>query len=287
MSLEIRQDSHYQGKNWWKWSIWIEGPKEELDQIDNVTYVLHPSFANPVRTVTNRASRFKLSAQGWGIFSIRANLLKKDGSTDTRVHELELSYPDNLYEVPLHTGEAPLATIEDAEDLRSDTTISNVLPSPEFSGHRMATKKVRIEIGQLANEYENVRRTMPAGDPRTRKMGAIASKMRSLAHSAQPFIKDFLESPSAGERLAGVSILEAIPDPRYLTWLAERIKTEKPFIGYHASRALLNATRSLGPSYADELQDAIARAQANLNSHDWKDPNQVSVLRQAELALKR
>jgi transcription initiation factor IIF auxiliary subunit len=68
---------------------------EELSQIENVTYVLHPTFVNPVRTVANRASKFKLSSQGWGIYPIRINVLKRDGSMDTFVHELDLSYPDD------------------------------------------------------------------------------------------------------------------------------------------------------------------------------------------------
>jgi hypothetical protein len=79
----------------------------------------------------------------------------------------------------------------------------------------------------------------------------------------------------------GIEILRLL-----LIWLAERIKAEKPFIGYHASRALLNAARSLRSSHTEDLQNAIAKAQAKLDSHDWKDPNQVSVPRQAELALK-
>lgn len=146
---------------------------------------------------------------------------------------------------------------------------------------------MRDEIGELVDEYETVRRTMPAGDLRTRKMAKIASKMRSLARPACPLLKDFVESPSAGERLAAVSILEAIPNREYLIWLADRIKTEKPFIGYHASCALLIAAGTLRSSHANEIQNAITRAQANLNSLDWKDPNQVSVLRQAELTLKK
>jgi len=270
MSLEIKQDSHYQGQNWWKWSVWIEGPMEELKQIENVTYVLHPSFANPVRTVTKLASKFKLSSQGWGIFTIRIKVLKKDGSAESYAVDLELSFPNDLIDgpPPIRTGSS-LAAIEPPEGPKSDTTAS----------------KAQTEIRELVNEYEAVRRTMSAGDPRTIKMAKIASRMRSLARPAVPLLKDFVESPSAGERLAATSILEEIPDPEYLIWLADRINTEKPFIGFHASRALLTAARTLHSSHANEVRNAIARAQANLNSLDWKDPNQVSVLRQAQLAL--
>jgi transcription initiation factor IIF auxiliary subunit len=263
MSLEIKQDSQYQGKNWWKWSVWIEGPTDELNQIENVTYLLHPSFANPVRTVADLASKFKLSSQGWGIFTIRIKVLKKDGSTESHAVELELSYPNDLDERALRTNKRPTvaaleeyalenAYIEDAEGQKSDTTVS----------------KVRTKIRELVNEYEAVRRTMPSGYPRTQKMEKIASQMRSLARPAVPLLKDLVESPSAGERLAAVSILEEIPNPEYLSWLADRIKTEKPFIGYHASCALRMAARTLRSSHANEVRNAIARAQANLNSRD-------------------
>lgn len=265
MSLEIKQDSQYQGKNWWKWSVWIEGPMEELKQIENVTYLLHPSFANPVRTVADLASKFKLSSQGWGIFTIRIKVLKKDGSTESHALELELSRPKDQDEGPLPTR------CKDAEGPQSDTTAS----------------EVRTEIRELVNEYEAVRRTMPSGDSRTLKMEKIASRMRSLARPAVPLLKDFVESPSAGQRLVAVSILEEIPNPEYLSWLADRIKTEKPFIGYHASCALRMAARTLRSSHANEVQNAIARAQANLKRHIWKDPEQVFVLRQAELALNK
>ena len=56
MSVNIAQDFEYQGDDWWKWWVWIDGPKEELDQIDHVVYTLHPTFPNPVRIVRDRSS---------------------------------------------------------------------------------------------------------------------------------------------------------------------------------------------------------------------------------------
>jgi transcription initiation factor IIF auxiliary subunit len=272
MSLKIAQDSQYQGNNWWKWSIWIEGPAEELNHIKSVTYVLHPTFANPVRTVADRASNFKLKAHGWGIFPIRINVLKENGKTVTLEHELELSRPDTM-----------LGKMFPSEGMSSEA----VERSGERTADKVASEEVQTEMGILAKEYEDIRRSMPAGDPRTRKMETIASKMRSLAHPDCPLLKSFVESSSAGERLAAVSILEAIPNQNYLTWLADRIATEKPFIGYHAAVALLNAVRSLRSSHRGKVEKAIMRAQAHLNKRDWKDPNQVTVLRRAQQELKK
>jgi hypothetical protein len=71
--------------------------------------------------------------------------------------------------------------------------------------------EARTKIRELVDEYETLRRTMPAGDSRTQKMAKIASQMRALAGPAIPFLKDFVESAAAGERLAAVSIGNAKP----------------------------------------------------------------------------
>jgi transcription initiation factor IIF auxiliary subunit len=263
MSLKIAQDSEFQGNNWWKWSIWIDGPAEELESIDSVTYILHPTFANPVRTVTNREENFKLKSSGWGIFTIRAKVLKTDGNTIMLEHELELSRPDEIPSLEARSSEA----VERSEELTSDTDDSGL---------------GRKEMESLARDYEDVRRSMPSGDSRTRKMATIASKMRSLARPDWELFDSFAKSSSAGQRLAAVSILESIPNAAHLNWLADRIATEKPFIGYHASQALLTAARSLSSSNRKEVKEAISSAQAHMQKLDWKDPNQVTVLRRAQ-----
>ena len=94
MAIKIEQGFAYQGNDYWKWWIWVEGPADELDRIDYVVYTLHPTFPNPVRTVTDRASKFRLDTMGWGVFRIYAKVVDK-GSNETRLkHDLVLEYPD-------------------------------------------------------------------------------------------------------------------------------------------------------------------------------------------------
>jgi tetratricopeptide (TPR) repeat protein len=146
---------------------------------------------------------------------------------------------------------------------------------------------VRTQLLALANQYEEIRRTMPSGDDRTRRMELVASKMRSLALPAYPLLGDLIGSESTGQRLAAVSILEAIPNTDHLPWLTERIAVEKPFIGYHAAIALLNAARNLrGSENHAAVQEAIHQALQNLDRKAWKDPNQLAVLENAEQELK-
>jgi transcription initiation factor IIF auxiliary subunit len=94
MALKIAQSYEYVGDDYWKWSTWIEGPARELDQVESVTYNLHPTFRNPVRKIDSRKNKFRLDTAGWGVFMLFATVSRKDGSTERLKHYLELRYPD-------------------------------------------------------------------------------------------------------------------------------------------------------------------------------------------------
>lgn len=94
MTLRIEQDAAYKGQDRWEWSVWIEGPSEELARVESVTYHLHPTFPDPVRVVANRRSKFRLSTAGWGMFTLRAEIVLKDGRVLKRSHDLVLEYPE-------------------------------------------------------------------------------------------------------------------------------------------------------------------------------------------------
>jgi transcription initiation factor IIF auxiliary subunit len=92
-ALRIGQSEAYQGDDWWSWSVWVDGPKKDLDGIDFVEYTLHPTFRDPVRTIKTRHNGFRLKTEGWGVFPIYARVCKKDGSVLRLKHQLKLSYP--------------------------------------------------------------------------------------------------------------------------------------------------------------------------------------------------
>ncbi len=93
--MKIAQKFEYKGDEWWKWRLWIEGTETELDQIDRVVYNLHSTFPDPVRTVTDRSSKFMLKTGGWGVFRIYADVFLREHKTPTRLtHDLVLLYPD-------------------------------------------------------------------------------------------------------------------------------------------------------------------------------------------------
>ena len=93
VNIGVAQSQKYERENWWRWSLWIEGAAEDLDQIQSVTYSLHPTFPEPIRTVTDRASKFQLRCSGWGIFRIPVKVRLKNGKTIELAHQLQFSFP--------------------------------------------------------------------------------------------------------------------------------------------------------------------------------------------------
>jgi hypothetical protein len=91
-----RQGLHLQSRSeplngeWWNWAVWLEGPPEVLDRVGSVRYALHPSFPDPVRAVTDRSTKFRLEAKGWGEFAIAATVTMNDATEITLERWLSL-----------------------------------------------------------------------------------------------------------------------------------------------------------------------------------------------------
>lgn len=95
MALNLNNRARFlkkKGKhNWYDWEIFVEGPPEELDRINHVIYFLHESFPNPVRTSSDRGTRFAVQARGWGEFTIRARVVFEDERVENISYWLNLS----------------------------------------------------------------------------------------------------------------------------------------------------------------------------------------------------
>ena len=94
VKYKIAQDYKYLDDDYWDWWVWIEGSEKHLDAIKSVTYTLHHTFPDPVRTKTNRKNKFKLKTAGWGVFTIYARINFKTATHIELEHELELRYPE-------------------------------------------------------------------------------------------------------------------------------------------------------------------------------------------------
>jgi hypothetical protein len=129
------------------------------------------------------------------------------------------------------------------------------------------TRAVKVQIQDLAREYQRRRDSMRASPGRTEEMETIVTQMRTLAPTAFPLLDVLSRSDKPGERLAAISILEVIPQATHLDWLARRLgktndgeSVEKPFVGYHAAIALLSAAKALGNRHWSGIAAAIATA---------------------------
>jgi hypothetical protein len=141
---------------------------------------------------------------------------------------------------------------------------------------------------QLAKEYDEIRRNMPAGDERTRIMAGVFSRMKILAPKVQGSLSAFQQSRSAGERLMAIAVLDMFPVADQLAWLAERMdpEQEQPFVAYHAAVALLDAVTNLPSEDCAKLEAALAEAK-KLALRLKGDPGRLNVLVRAEEELTR
>jgi len=107
LPIKLVNSAKYKGRDRWEWSVWIDGPATALDQIESVEYVLHPTFAQPVRRVQNRASRFQLDSRGWGEFMIHASITTRTGQTQKLDHWLRLTDDEHSAGVRVAAVEKP------------------------------------------------------------------------------------------------------------------------------------------------------------------------------------
>jgi transcription initiation factor IIF auxiliary subunit len=84
-------ERHVGPVQYYEWTIFLAGSDEALDQVEFVTYFLHPTFPDPVQNVFDRATRFALQASGWGTFEVGALIHLRDGTTRALTHELDFS----------------------------------------------------------------------------------------------------------------------------------------------------------------------------------------------------
>lgn len=145
---------------------------------------------------------------------------------------------------------------------------------------------VRKHVDELAAEYERVRTSMSPGDPRTRAMEVVMSKMRTFGRAAYPLRYELAASPSPGRRLQAIACLQVIPDYDELDWLAERVDKERPFVGYHALVALNTAARGDHASaHLKELKNALGKVKEKSKSLG-KDADRSKAIGELERAIQ-
>ncbi len=145
---------------------------------------------------------------------------------------------------------------------------------------------VHAQVIALSREYEAVRASMPAGSVRTHAMEVVASKLRAFSLACYDMLPTLAASNSPGERLAAISFLEVKPSTEYLSWLSERLKVEKPFVGYHAAWALRYAAQQLPRENLNTVRAAIDAALAILGEDRMSDRARTLLAAQRELSQR-
>ncbi len=138
MSYRIAQDFEYVGKDYWRWWAWIEGDREELDMVDEVAWILHPSFRRPRVVTKQRSDNFRLQTSGWGTFLLRAEVVLVTGEKRLLKHNLRLEYPESS-----------------EPDPPPRSTVSAPVPRPLTAFLSYGARDSRL-AAQLRDGFENV-----------------------------------------------------------------------------------------------------------------------------------
>jgi len=150
MSLTIAQEAEYVGKDRWKWAVWIDGPDDELAQVDSVAWQLHPTFPKPLRWANDRGNRFRLEATGWGMFEIRATLYNERGQPSGPLrHMLRFERPDQT-QAPMRGApeeQRPRRAFISAS-LSSAGVVQQLRKGLEEQGYEVTDSNLAAEPGQ-------------------------------------------------------------------------------------------------------------------------------------------
>ena len=111
--------------------------------------------------------------------------------------------------------------------------------------------------------------------------------MKALANAAFPLLPDFVTSHSPGEKLAAVSVLECFGNAKYLDFLVDLVRSEHPFIGYHAALAMEFAVSAIEPRYYRQLRQGIDDALEALDiAIRSPDSDRKTILTRAQATLR-
>ncbi len=87
--LSLANTAHQLDKKRWKWTAYIDGPTSYLQRISSVIYYLHPSFNPNVQQGDSSKPGHPITATGWGVFQLRAEVTLDDGNKRIYEHMLQ------------------------------------------------------------------------------------------------------------------------------------------------------------------------------------------------------
>jgi len=88
-ALSLTNTARPLDKKRWEWTAYIDGPSSFLQRISSVIYYLHPSFKPNVQQGDNSKLGHPLTAVGWGVFQLKAEVTLDDGHKQLYEHTLQ------------------------------------------------------------------------------------------------------------------------------------------------------------------------------------------------------
>jgi hypothetical protein len=244
-------------------SNWNTEIKDELDAADLILLLVSPDFLASNYCFGVEVDR-ALTRLKRGEAKVVPILLKPSLWEESRFSELQIIPRDGKPITSWRSqDEAFLSVAKEIAELvktppppikkafSEPTPVESASPSLEL---------IRSQVRSYAHLYERIRQRMPPSSERTQRMEEVFQRMRDLALASYPLLEELGESPSPGERLAAVAILQVFASERYLPFLVKLVGSEKPFVGYHATRALRFAVGAVHPRVHPRLLGAIVDA---------------------------
>jgi predicted secreted protein len=90
VEIKPKNTSKYVGNGRFECLLYLAARPEVLDEIDYVTYILHPTFEEAIHEVYDSKSGFSIALSVWGEFRIHIKVNYKDGNIDLLSHMLRL-----------------------------------------------------------------------------------------------------------------------------------------------------------------------------------------------------
>lgn len=151
-----------------------------------------------------------------------------------------------------------------AEDVRSE--VADAAKEPQMDGGKVydgaSQSPIVDRANQLARDYEETRRTMPASDERTAKMTALVRSARRIASTIpdpEYPLNLFFNSDSAGDRIVSIGIAQGCPPKSIYFPLALEgiLNARSAFEQFHALSLADNLLNTLSPDQKNKLWAAL------------------------------
>ena len=97
MAIRLTNDVVKVEGEWRTWRAYlVADDPDELKNVKQVEYILHPSLKKSIVTVKDTVATFELIRTGWGTFNLKAIVYYADGTPPLSLeHWLEFDHADN------------------------------------------------------------------------------------------------------------------------------------------------------------------------------------------------